>query len=274
MSEVEKLRGLLQDCRPIVCEAGYYQLAARLDAVLAEPQGEPAIYPAVETWPAWAQWCGLDPSGYWVFYERKPVTSEHGRTPNGGSWGQPQPGEPQPNWTVMIYPRTADEQAEPAPAQCCKPTEAELKLLNDGDYTPEELWGGREPSCPKCFKPAPAQDERTVDTAPLVRFIFSEYGSPEMAGRLPDDVVRVVRALEAGDRPAQTEQQPIELPEGYVLVPEDQIIEVDDYGIPGSTFHYCKLCQSESGAGMQNHGIPHKPGCAMLAALSAQRGDA
>ncbi|MBA1234741.1 hypothetical protein G7Z98_09255 [Pseudomonas stutzeri] len=55
-------------------------------------------------------------------------------------------------------------------------------------------------------EPAPAQDELAIDTAPLLHFIFSEYSSPEMAGRLPDDVVRVVRALEAGARPAQTEQ--------------------------------------------------------------------
>lgn len=54
---------------------------------------------------------------------------------------------------------------------------------------------------------AAAQDELAIDTAPLLHFIFSEYSSPEMAGRLPDDVVRVVRALEAGARPAQTEQQ-------------------------------------------------------------------
>lgn len=58
-------------------------------------------------------------------------------------------------------------------------------------------------------EPAPAQDERAIDTAPLLNFIFSEYGSPEMASNLPDDVVRVVRALEAGTRPAQTEQQPV-----------------------------------------------------------------
>lgn len=57
-------------------------------------------------------------------------------------------------------------------------------------------------------EPAPAQDELAIDTAPLLQFIFSEYSSPEMAGRLPDDVVRVVRALEAGTRPAQTEQHP------------------------------------------------------------------
>lgn len=61
----------------------------------------------------------------------------------------------------------------------------------------------------------------------------------------------------------QAEQQLFTVPDGYVLVPEDQIIESDDYGIYGSTFHYCKLCQSESGAGMLNKGIPHKPGCAL-----------
>lgn len=72
--------------------------------------------------------------------------------------------------------------------------------------------GGTCQECPH-NEPAPAQDERAIDTAPLLRFIFREYGSPEMAGCLPDDVVRVVRALEEGARPAQTEQQSIRLPE-------------------------------------------------------------
>lgn len=46
--------------------------------------------------------------------------------------------------------------AEPT---CCVPTAEEEALLNAGEYTPEELWGGRRPTCPKCFKaeknPAP-----------------------------------------------------------------------------------------------------------------------
>lgn len=36
-------------------------------------------------------------------------------------------------------------------AACCAPTAEEEALLANGEYTPEELWGGREPTCPKCI---------------------------------------------------------------------------------------------------------------------------
>lgn len=41
----------------------------------------------------------------------------------------------------------------PAPEEpaCCTPTADEQKLLAEGSYTPEELWGGSRPTCPKCF---------------------------------------------------------------------------------------------------------------------------
>lgn len=77
------------------------------DSHAATAQPAERVYPPVSTWPEWANWCGLDPSGSWVFYECEPVTSEHGRTPNGGSWGKPLAGEQQPNWAVMIYRRPA-----------------------------------------------------------------------------------------------------------------------------------------------------------------------
>lgn len=35
--------------------------------------------------------------------------------------------------------------------KCCEPTEEELLLLRNGDFTPEELWGGSKPTCPKCI---------------------------------------------------------------------------------------------------------------------------
>lgn len=35
--------------------------------------------------------------------------------------------------------------------QCCMPTDEEKALLAAGDYTPEELWGGSRPTCPKCI---------------------------------------------------------------------------------------------------------------------------
>lgn len=36
-------------------------------------------------------------------------------------------------------------------AVCCAPTAEEEALLATGEYTFEELWGGREPTCPKCI---------------------------------------------------------------------------------------------------------------------------
>lgn len=38
------------------------------------------------------------------------------------------------------------------PAKCCSPTDQELEQLKNGDYTPQELWGASEPSCPKCVR--------------------------------------------------------------------------------------------------------------------------
>jgi len=42
--------------------------------------------------------------------------------------------------------------AEPGDPACCTPTAEEKALLENGDYTPEELWGASKPSCPKCHK--------------------------------------------------------------------------------------------------------------------------
>lgn len=46
--------------------------------------------------------------------------------------------------------------AEPIQPACCAPTEEELALLANGDYRPEELWGGNKPSCHKCHKAEPS----------------------------------------------------------------------------------------------------------------------
>lgn len=46
--------------------------------------------------------------------------------------------------------------------ECCKPTDDERKLLANGDYTPDELWGGSRPTCPKCI------DRQTVVNEPVV----------------------------------------------------------------------------------------------------------
>ncbi|MEE3929695.1 hypothetical protein V2I84_05390 [Pseudomonas viridiflava] len=40
---------------------------------------------------------------------------------------------------------------EPAPRECCTPTTDEQAWLAAGDCTPEELWGGPRPTCPKCI---------------------------------------------------------------------------------------------------------------------------
>lgn len=34
---------------------------------------------------------------------------------------------------------------------CCTPSAEDLQLLAEGSYTPEELWGGSRPTCPKCI---------------------------------------------------------------------------------------------------------------------------
>jgi hypothetical protein len=39
------------------------------------------------------------------------------------------------------------------------------------------------------------------------------------------------------------------------------IIMRDNYGVHGSDYFYCRLCERESGAGVLNKGIPHKDWC-------------
>lgn len=41
--------------------------------------------------------------------------------------------------------------SKPAGSECCTPTAEEKALLAAGDCTPEELWGGSKPTCPKCI---------------------------------------------------------------------------------------------------------------------------
>lgn len=45
--------------------------------------------------------------------------------------------------------------AEPSARGCCVPSVEEKALLATGEYTPQELWGGSRPTCPKCFKAEP-----------------------------------------------------------------------------------------------------------------------
>lgn len=45
--------------------------------------------PSLVTWPFWANWCALDPVGYWIFFENKPELTEKGWQPVGHKWGEP-----------------------------------------------------------------------------------------------------------------------------------------------------------------------------------------
>jgi len=60
---------------------------------------------------------------------------------------------PQSEWIVASNPSTPVVERQ----QCCTPTPEEKKLLAAGDYTPEELWGGNRPTCPKCINAAPPE---------------------------------------------------------------------------------------------------------------------
>ncbi len=65
-------------------------------------------------------------------------------------------------YITMPDPETPDPAHDLLPAieaalnkterQCCTPTADERAILAAGDHTPEELWGGPRPTCPKCIK--------------------------------------------------------------------------------------------------------------------------
>lgn len=57
---------------------------------------------------------------------------------------------------VYVDDRALSDSAEPSAPKCCEPTPDELASLAAGDYTPEELWGGSKPTCPKCHKAEPS----------------------------------------------------------------------------------------------------------------------
>lgn len=86
-------------------EQGLFYRAPRAKV---EAQQKP-IYPPLEVWPAWSNWCGLAPSGYWVFFEREPVTTNTSREASTGQWGNSLPGEYLPNWREMLYQRPMEE---------------------------------------------------------------------------------------------------------------------------------------------------------------------
>lgn len=61
-------------------------------------------------------------------------------------------------------------------SKCCAPTAEELKLLADGDYTPEELWGvGGKPSCSDCHKTKPSTPVERDERAEFERNYAEEF---------------------------------------------------------------------------------------------------
>lgn len=90
---------------PPFIQAAIDRAVDRIGQRLGKP--EKFIYPDVSTWPEWAGWVGLDATGYWVFYENKPETTEAGRLPQGGQWGSPRFAESQRGWAEMLYERPA-----------------------------------------------------------------------------------------------------------------------------------------------------------------------
>lgn len=72
------------------------------------------------------------------------------------SCGQDAEADRNTEWEDTFGPDYTGEDAEAAKCNgsgfnCCKPTAEENALLKAGDYTPEELWGGPRPTCPKCI---------------------------------------------------------------------------------------------------------------------------
>jgi hypothetical protein len=83
--------------------------------------------------------------------------------------------------------------------KCCEPTEQELELLKNGDYTPEELWGAREPSCPKCVKKTAPRGATEDIAAELERITHDERTPNEISQELAS-VLIVLRSLLNGGR--------------------------------------------------------------------------
>lgn len=50
-------------------------------------------------------------------------------------------------------------------------------------------------------------------------------------------------------------------PDPVLRVRLSDLIDTDSYGVHGSDFYRCRLCDAESGAGVLNKGIPHKLDC-------------
>lgn len=84
------------------------------------------------------------PDGEWVMHmleDRWPDSGERVEVEAFADWLR----------EVLAAPTVKAEQV-----QCCIPTDEERALLAAGEYTPEELWGGPRPTCPKCIGKAPS----------------------------------------------------------------------------------------------------------------------
>ena len=66
--------------------------------------------------------------------------------------------------------------------------------------------------------------------------------------------------------PSEQVAASVAVPDGFVLVDKSDLLEEDSYGVYGSEFYRCKLCGSESGAGVLNEGIDHAEECPLAAA--------
>lgn len=83
--------------------------------------------------------------------------------------------------------------ASAEPAKCCTPTAEERQLLANGDYRPEELWGGDRPTCPKCVN---QPDQYTIGDLTFER-VFKASGLTNLSD-MQAVLNQVERALAKG----------------------------------------------------------------------------
>jgi hypothetical protein len=73
--------------------------------------------------------------------------------------------------------------------------------------------------------------------------------------------LELIKWLRENSSPSRPAALAADLIERLVAELELNTQEVDSYGEPGSNFRICSYCQSESGAGWLDKGIPHEPDC-------------
>lgn len=62
-----------------------------------------------------------------------------------------------------VADRVTGERPTAVPQACCTPTTEEKALLAAGEYTPEELWGGSQPTCPECIGSGLLKDNSSIE---------------------------------------------------------------------------------------------------------------